>query len=195
MSFQVNSKGVPRTLAALCGSAVLALACVGARATVYNPPILLSNGIEYMSGGIGSDEAELMRTVEARWPAVFEFAVKDGRKADFAADVTLTVRDAQGRMVLDHVRSGGPYLVVRLHPGKYSAEAVLAGRPSSARSPWVVPALRPKACSSGRKAPACKAPVLPERIKQIRISRQMTPCGACCRVRRMQCLLRCSILS
>jgi len=128
MSFQVNSKGVPRTLAALCGSAVLALACVGARATVYNPPILLSNGIEYMSGGIGSDEAELMRTVEARWPAVFEFAVKDGRKADFAADVTLTVRDAQGRMVLDHVRSGGPYLVVRLDPGKYSAEAVLGGQ-------------------------------------------------------------------
>lgn len=118
MRFQPN----PGTL---FGAAVLALACLGAHATVYNPPILMSNGIEYMSGGIGSDEAELMQTIEPRWPAVFEFAVKDGRKADFAADVTLTVRDAQGRTVLDHVRSSGPYLVARLEPGKYSVEAVL----------------------------------------------------------------------
>jgi len=126
--FQLDSTPAPRALAAMCGGAVLALACMGAQATVYNPPIQLSNGIEYMSGGIGSDEAELMRTVEPRWPAVFEFAVKDGRKADFAADVTLTVRDAQGRMVLDHVRASGPYLVARLEPGKYSAEAMLSGQ-------------------------------------------------------------------
>ena len=123
MGIRLNPK-----LAAWFGGAVLAWTCVGAHATVYNPPILMSNGIEYMSGGIGSDEAELMRTIEPRWPAVFEFAVKDGRKADFAADVTLTVRDAQGRVVLDHVRAGGPYLVARLDPGKYSAQAVLSGQ-------------------------------------------------------------------
>ena len=128
MSFHPDmTRKAPAGPVALCAGAILALACMTAQAAVYNPPILLSQGIEYMSGGIGSEEAELMRTVEPRWSAVFEFAVKDGQGAAFAADVLLTVRDAQGRVVLDHVRASGPYLVARLDPGKYSAEAVLGG--------------------------------------------------------------------
>ena len=47
---------------------------------VYNPPIHMMNGVEYMSGGVSSDEAELMETVAPRWPATFEFA-DQGRKA------------------------------------------------------------------------------------------------------------------
>jgi len=110
------------------GAAMLALACVGAQATAYNPPIQMAHGVEYMSGGVGSDEAELMRTIEPRWPAVFEFAVKDGKSADFAAGVVLTVRDAQGNVLLDSVHATGPYLVARLDPGRYTVDAVLAGQ-------------------------------------------------------------------
>lgn len=112
----------------VAGAGLLSLAGLGAQATVYNPPIQITHGIEYMSGGVGEDEAELMRTIEPRWPAVFEFAVKDGRSADFAAGVVLTVRDAQGVAVLDGVRATGPYLVARLEPGRYSVEATLAGK-------------------------------------------------------------------
>jgi len=117
-----------RTISMLFAGALMSMACMGAQATVYNPPIHLTHGIEYMSGGIGSDEAELMRTVEPRWPAVFEFAVKDGKGAAFAANVVLSVRDTQGNIVLDGVRSGGPYLLARLEPGRYIAEALLAGQ-------------------------------------------------------------------
>ena len=117
-----------RTISMLLASAVLSVASIGVQAAVYNPPIHVSHGIEYMSGGIGSDEAELMRTVEARWPAVFEFAVKEGKGAAFAAHVVLTVRDTQGSAVLDGVRSSGPYLLARLDPGRYTVEAVLGGQ-------------------------------------------------------------------
>ncbi len=123
-----QKKNAARAAAALCAGAVLALAAMGAQATVYNPPIHVAHGIEYMSGGIGADEAELMRVVEPRWPAVFEFSVKDGKGAAFAADVVLTVRDAQGNAVLDQVHSAGPYLMARLDPGRYTVEAVLAGQ-------------------------------------------------------------------
>lgn len=123
-----QKKNAGRTAAALCTGVVLALAAMGAQATVYNPPIHVAHGIEYMSGGVGSDEAELMRVVEPRWPAVFEFSVKDGKGAAFAADVVLTVRDAQGKVVLDQVHSAGPYLMARLDPGRYMVEAVLAGQ-------------------------------------------------------------------
>lgn len=122
-----KKKGL-RSACTLAAGAALSMACIGAQASTYNPPIHLANGIEYMSGGIGSDEAELMRVVEPRWPAVFEFAVKDGKGAAFAADVVLTVRDAQGNVVLDKVHSAGPYLVARLEPGRYTVDAVLAGQ-------------------------------------------------------------------
>ena len=123
-----QKKNAAHIVAVLCTGAVLSLAGIGAQATVFNPPIHVVHGIEYMSGGIGSDEAELMRVVEPRWPAVFEFAVKDGKSADFAADVVLTVRDAQGNVVLDQIHSAGPYLVARLEPGRYTVEAVLGGQ-------------------------------------------------------------------
>lgn len=123
-----KKKNAAHAAATLCTGAVLALGALAAQATVYNPPIHVAHGIEYMSGGIGSDEAELMRVVEPRWPAVFEFAVKDGKGAAFAADVVLTVRDAQGHVVLDQVHSAGPYLMARLEPGRYTVDAVLAGQ-------------------------------------------------------------------
>ena len=130
MTWHLKSKNKQASHAAmaLCAGVVLALARSGAPAPAYSPPIRLSQGVEYMSGGIGSDEAEWMRVVAPRWPAVFEFSVKDGKSAEFAADVMLTIRDERGNLVLDRVRSAGPYLVARLDPGRYTVEAVLGGQ-------------------------------------------------------------------
>jgi hypothetical protein len=76
----------------VCGAALLA--ALSAAHAVPNPPIYMSHGVEYMSGGIGKDEAELMETVSPRWAATFEFATKDRKGADFAANVRVTVRDS-----------------------------------------------------------------------------------------------------
>ncbi len=110
----------------LC-SATLLGAMSAAHAAV-NPPIRVAHGIEYMSGGIGKDEAELMEQVAPRWAATFEFATRDRKGADFAADVRVTVRDGGGAAVLDNVVSGGPFMVARLEPGDYQVEAQLGGQ-------------------------------------------------------------------
>jgi hypothetical protein len=116
-----------RPAAALALGGASLLGALSAHAA-YNPTIHIANGIEYMSGGVSSDEAALMQTVAPRWPATFEFAVKDGRRSDFAADVAVTVRDAAGRTVLSQVTAQGPFMVARLDPGRYEVEATLAGR-------------------------------------------------------------------
>lgn len=120
-----STRARPLAAALLCG-AVLFGALSPAHATV-NPPIHMTNGIEYMSGGIGSDEAKLMETVAPRWPATFEFAIKDHKSAEFASDVRLTVRDSRGNALLDNVNSAGPFMVARLDPGTYEVEARLRG--------------------------------------------------------------------
>ena len=123
------------TLALCTGALFGALGALGAApaahaGVTYNPPIQMTKaGVEYMSGGIGHDEARLMETVEPRWPASFEFAVKDHQKADFAADVRVTVRNAEtGAVVLDRVDAHGPFMVARLGTGRYQVDATLAGQ-------------------------------------------------------------------
>ncbi|MDM0107495.1 hypothetical protein QTH97_21285 [Variovorax sp. J22R24] len=95
---------------------------------VFNPPIHMANGIEYMSGGVSSDEAELMETVAPRWPATFEFSIRDRKPSDFAGEVLVTVRNASGEPVLSRVVADGPFMVVRLDPGRYEVEATLSGQ-------------------------------------------------------------------
>jgi hypothetical protein len=114
-------------VASLAVGGVSLLGALAAHA-VYNPPIHMMNGVEYMSGGVSSDEAELMETVAPRWPATFEFAIKDAKRADFAAEVEVTVRNASGETVLSRVVSDGPFLVARLEPGRYEVEATLGGQ-------------------------------------------------------------------
>ncbi|RYF68140.1 MAG: hypothetical protein EOO29_35690, partial [Comamonadaceae bacterium] len=63
-----------------------------------------------------------------RWAATFEFATRDRKGADFAANVRVTVRDSGGTAVLDKVMSTGPFMVARLEPGDYEVEAQLAGQ-------------------------------------------------------------------
>ena len=110
--------------AAVCGVALLG--AISAHAAT--PPIFMTHGVEYMSGGMGTDEAELMQIVSPRWAATFEFAVKDHKGADLAASVHVTVRDKSGTALLDNVVSGGPLMVARLEPGQYEVEAQLGGQ-------------------------------------------------------------------
>ncbi|CAN5295395.1 hypothetical protein BH10PSE18_BH10PSE18_25230 [soil metagenome] len=118
-------KARPLAVAMLCGGALMGALSAHA---VVNPPIRMAHGIEYMSGGIGSDESKLMETVSPRWAATLEFTVKDGKAADFASDVRVTVRDSGGNAVLDQVTSNGPFLLARLDPGRYEVEATLGGQ-------------------------------------------------------------------
>ena len=126
MTSRISSQTRPLAAAMLCGAVLLAALTPSAHAA-FNPPIRMTHGIEYMSGGIGSDEAKLMETVAPRWPATFEFAIKDHKGAEFASDVRVTVRDSHGTVLLDNVESAGPFMVARLDPGTYEVEARLRG--------------------------------------------------------------------
>ncbi len=117
-----------RSLAAAIVAAAGMFGAMAAQAA--NPSIHVSHGIEYMSGGIGSDEAHFMESVAPQWSATLEFAVKDAagkQGADFAANVHVQVRDTAGHAVLDTV-SEGPFMLARLEPGRYEVEATFNGQ-------------------------------------------------------------------
>jgi hypothetical protein len=112
---------IAASLAALC------MGATAAHAAPALPAVQHMDGIEVLSGGIGHDEALAMQREAGHWPLALEFAVKDQRHADFAADVAVRIRDAKGHEVL-HTTASGPFLLARLPAGLYKIDAGMQGR-------------------------------------------------------------------
>jgi len=87
----------------------------------------LNGQVEYLSGGIGVDEAKAIDNISQQWPLTLEFAVKDRMKADFVADVNVMVSDAKGHTALKAIENG-PFLLAWLQPGRYTVDATFAGK-------------------------------------------------------------------
>ncbi len=75
--------------------------------------------VEYVSGGVGLDESKALQGAQRQWPLSLRFT---GPTAEFLADVRVQITDAHGNNVLD-TTSRGPYMLVRLRPGRYTVHA------------------------------------------------------------------------
>ena len=97
-------------------------------ASAANQPQLQNNGtVDYLSGGIGKDEADALKQQSADYSLTLEFASSRSAEGDmspgaYLADVRVDIRDAQGRQMLD-TTAQGPLLLVRLPPGVYTVVA------------------------------------------------------------------------
>lgn len=89
------------------------------------PGIQEHDGVRYMTGGVGLGEREAMQRAASRFPLQMSFAER--RNGQYLADVSVEVRDARGREVLD-VPNAGPLLYVDLPPGSYRVSATFDGR-------------------------------------------------------------------
>jgi hypothetical protein len=72
--------------------------------------------VSFVSGGVGQDESQALRSAASQWPLSLRFTARSG---EFLADVHVTIEDAHGTSVLD-ATSRGPYMLVKVPPGRYS---------------------------------------------------------------------------
>ena len=87
------------------------------------PPTQSQGQTEFVTGGVGRDESEAMKKEGRAWPLMLEFAQTSGGRAEYISDVQVTIKDKSGNTVLD-ATAEGPYMLIRLAPGKYSLDAV-----------------------------------------------------------------------
>jgi len=90
------------------------------------PPEAKQGNVNFVTGGIGKDEAAVFQRAAKNFPLELEFVMKDKPKDAFLADVNVTIRNHFGEMVLD-ITSQGPFLLATLPPGKYDVTADIAG--------------------------------------------------------------------
>jgi len=77
--------------------------------------------IAYISGGIGSDEAQAMKAAAADYPLTLELAAAGPERDPYIADARVAIRDLRGNAVLD-TTTEGPFLLVRLPSGTYTLD-------------------------------------------------------------------------
>ncbi|WP_335943724.1 carboxypeptidase regulatory-like domain-containing protein [Pseudomonas sp. G166] len=84
---------------------------------------LQQNGITYLSGGIGEDEARAIGQAQG-YNLHMTFAI--GVENKYIPDVDVTVQNASGQTLLT-LNDAGPLVYVQLPPGKYTVMATRNG--------------------------------------------------------------------
>lgn len=119
-------KSFPHILAALILGAALATPAFAQQSAL--PAVHKAGNIEYLSGGVGSSELAAVKKAAPQWPLVMEFAARDDTGvAAYVADVKVVISDADKHPVLT-AKADGPFMLVRLAPGRYSIEATQEGK-------------------------------------------------------------------
>jgi hypothetical protein len=85
---------------------------------------ITENGVSYVCGGIGLDEAEDMKAAAREYDLMLIFSARDG---SYLADVNVDIADAQDNSLLK-VSCNGPIMLVDLSsPGSYRVRAEVGG--------------------------------------------------------------------
>lgn len=94
------------------------------------PALQYHNGIPYITGGIGSDEATVFKEHRRKFPLSMNFGQEVGDRTAYAADVQVVIRDADDHTIFN-INSEGPYCLVDLEPGDYEVHVTYMGNTES----------------------------------------------------------------
>ena len=86
---------------------------------------------DVVNGGIGKEEAALMRAQASAYPLHLVFVRRADGAQEFVADVHLQIVDARGRTVVSG--SAGPIFLARLPNGHYTVTAEYRGQTHTRR--------------------------------------------------------------
>jgi len=87
---------------------------------VFIPQEHAQGNVTYLSGGIGVDEADMLRQQSANYPLTLELATAAGGPRDaYVSDARVDIRDGNGNPVLTTMTQG-PLMLLRLPSGTYT---------------------------------------------------------------------------
>jgi hypothetical protein len=119
--------GIPTPLSRILLIACLVFFSSLSLAQVETPDAKVSQGIEYISGGIGSEESDALLALGKKWPLVLEFSQDHPQRPLWVADVTVKIMDQKKKVVFEAL-SEGPIMLLKINPGKYDAEYSFEGK-------------------------------------------------------------------
>jgi hypothetical protein len=116
---------------ALAVASLSSLAAVPARTAAMSrlPAERQADGIRYTTGGITENESAAFKRALHGYPLAIELLekAKSGQRDEYTADARVHIATPAGKRVFD-AQAQGPYMLVRLDPGRYDVSATLGGQ-------------------------------------------------------------------
>lgn len=122
---------------------VLASAITASAAHAYSLQPQQTGNVTYLTGGIGDEERDAMKSVKNS----YNFSLMSASKAgEFVGDTQVVISDRQGNRLIN--TQAGPLFYAQLPPGHYTVEAmsegqvrkqnitIAQGRPSNVHFSW-----------------------------------------------------------
>jgi hypothetical protein len=116
---------LPAGRRATCWMAALAfLSLLGIASAWAQDSSGTQNGVSFVSGGVGADSQERLQALEKDFDLKLVFTLIEG---NYVSDVGVTVKDASGKAMIEHVTSG-PFFMAKLPAGTYNVTATYKGQ-------------------------------------------------------------------
>ncbi|QWE16196.1 carboxypeptidase regulatory-like domain-containing protein [Polynucleobacter sp. AP-Nino-20-G2] len=92
------------------------------------PDTQYSQGISYISGGVGEEESTAILAEAKQWPLLLELSQLEGGRGVWIFGAKIKILNANNHVIFD-AQADGPYILINLAAGTYSVDAVYQGAP------------------------------------------------------------------
>ena len=90
------------------------------------PGTLYSQGISYITGGVGEGETVAILSEAKQWPLLLEMSQIQNGRGVWIFGATIKIKSSTKQIIFD-AQADGPYMLVNLAPGDYEVEAIFEG--------------------------------------------------------------------
>ena len=90
------------------------------------PDTQYSQGISYVTGGVGEGETVAMLADAKQWPLLLEMSQLQNGRGVWIFGASIKITNSTKQTIFD-AKADGPYMLINLVPGDYSIEATYEG--------------------------------------------------------------------
>lgn len=107
---------------------IFVMACAVSAVNVHAqiPGTQYSQGISYISGGVGEEESQAILAEAKQWPLLLELSQLENGRGVWIFGANVKIQNTSGKVIFD-AQADGPYLLINLPVGEYSIEASYQG--------------------------------------------------------------------
>ena len=87
-----------------------------------------SQGISYITGGVGEGETVAILAEAKQWPLLLEMSQIENGRGVWIFGATIKIIDSKKQVIFD-AQADGPYMLINLVPGDYVIDAAYQGVP------------------------------------------------------------------
>ena len=91
------------------------------------PETQYSQGISYITGGVGEGETVAILAEAKQWPLLLEMSQIENGRGVWIFGATIKIMSAAKKQIVFDAQADGPYMLVNLVPGDYGIEATYEG--------------------------------------------------------------------